>query len=1844
MGDRYSGMKDVEFDFEAAETLASVASSSASSVRSLQGERSSRATTAQAEFRGYFAQLFADNVSTGTTDASNLAICLDRIARYTNELITAAEEENVRRKHAREWADRQKAREENLLVDIYYNLAFWESKDPQPHITNDAPSYSAGDVNLARQELPTRGGAGGGSTSSADPNALRIFGLPSAWYSAFESNGPNALRRAWDAFVTGCKWGILDASSAVSALDQWIAANKDERAWANAVAAAFELAGSNGGTASVSDASLLEALAQAGLDPVRGAISLTPPELQGISPTTGYSNDPVNTVTGNFIEPETDLSFAGSAATLRLTRMYNSQSDRVGLFGTGWSTVLETRVTRAGECAVFAMADGREVRFASLSSEPTRAESDNFWIETCESGSAPGVQVPASAAILVRNNAGSWWAFSADGAWMAESSGPGTTVTVRRGSGGQITALEHERGRSITIEYSGDRVVSATASDGRRIEYLYDGQGRLCETRDAVGSRRYRYNEAGLISAVVGASGVVEAENEYDGEGRVVMQRTEFGREVRFAYLPGRVTSVSDIDGTNSNTWVADRRGRLTGVIDGNGERVTMSYDSHGNRTSVVDRDGSRTESSYDDRGRLINTRLPNKGETTTSYDEFDRVATVVTSGGGVIEYSYVTDFDRHPSRIVDVFGGETTMVWHNGLLMSVTDPTGVQVTMSYDRFGELISTTNAAGDVARLQRDEAGRISVAVSPSGNHTEYHYDHSTGLLIERVEADGGRWHFEYGSGAKLTVATDPLGGRTQFEYGPHGQLVRTVDPLGREASRDFDVMGNVVSLHLPGGSDWVYEHDALSRVRSVADPAGGTWRVDYDELGRPRERVSPEGTRSQVSHSQLHHSVTAKSAGGETTIAFDEFDRPRSAVTEDGSEQVIAYDQSGRPVEIVDAEGGLTLISYDLASRIAAVRSPAGRLTRYTYDACGRLASAIDPSEAESRYEYNADSLVSAIVSPTGEVSRFEYDPCGRVVRREVPGEGVSRTSYDLLGRVVFAHDSRFGRRRFSYDAAGQLLTATNGLGGVTRYEHDEAGRLVSITDPLGGVTRRDYDPLGRLTSSRDPLGRTTTASYDGDGRQVSQTDAEGRVTEWRYDEQGVLETTLVDGVELARVERDCGKRVLTVHDSTGDGRTVSHLLRYDRLGRLIERSRDGRTSRWEYDADGLRRAQIDPGGARTEYIHDAAGRLQAIRHPQLGEAVFEYDAFGRLVAARNADTVQSWQYERGFVTSHTRVSSDGEHCTRVTRDVGGRVERISDEAATVEYGYDDACQIASATSGASARRWEYDLAGRLSIETGDGATREYRYDAAGQLLSVKRSDGRLVEYGYDAVGRRTAEVCGDERTLFTWDARGWLTTATRITPAGEESVPLWVDALGELARVGDAEVWWDSAAAFPSLTAVGDVATLTGPGVTGFARAGDVADGASRALGEWMFSGARPARSNMFTDPWRAGGSAASLTGEVSLTATGGLVIAGLEWMGARVYDPATCGFLSVDPLDPVIGAGWAGNPYSFAGNDPLHALDPLGLRPVTDAELRSYAASRQGALASAASAVGEWWSENWEYVAAGAMIVAGVALMCTGIGGPVGIALMAGSGALLAGGISTISQKAQTGSVDWGKVGVDALVGGAMGAAGGAGALAVKSVTGATTSATGALAVNASVNGVVGGLGGGASYLSKNDWQIRNGWDFAGSIAGGGVAGTVGGIGGPAAGTLANRMGATSTGWQAQVMSAGFNGVGAAGGSVIGDVVGGNDVNWQNAGWSGAVGGITSGIVGAGSSGLPIGMHGTDTLKQMPSFHPRSFEGAFNMSQVNTRQLWITSGIGELANWGSDAVFGPEGALFGGD
>ncbi len=1598
---------------------------------------------------------------------------------------------------------------------------------------------------------------------------------------------PGSLRGHLTSFAASCQWGRLDADGVITGFDKWLTANGQDVTWATTVANAFAAAGGEGNITWLLNSTLSDVLAAAGVSETRQDLTIVAAQAYGHPPTTGYADDPVNTATGNFVETELDLGFPGAAAKLEFSRTYNAVDDGAGgAFGPGWSSVLDVRLELADDGATLVLADGRRVLFPRLGDGWDRAPGEALWLAPSGDGEW-----------VVSDNDGQRRTFTAGGLWTSVGWGPGTKITAGRSDDGRLIKLTHERGRWIELGWHGSRVTEVRGSDGRRVTYGYDDAGRLVSATGPLGTRTYRWNDAGLIDAVVAADGTVEVENTYDERRRVASQRSPFGRQTRYAYLPGRITVVSDLDGERSNTWIADQRGRLVRVADADGRRQAMSYDGFGNLVSVTERDGAVTTHGYDHRGRRVRTRTPAGADLTFGYDAADRVITVITESGAITDYGY-TGADRNPSVIIDPEGGRTELTWDGAQLRQVIDPAGVRLRFGYDHHGDLVSVTDAADNRARLERDAGGRVTAAITPSGARTTFHYD-AAGLLVSQRDPNGAITRYEHAAGGKPTALTDPYGGRTELEYGPHGEVITTIDPLGRAASRTLDDLGNLTAMELPDGSRWRFVHDALSRLRETIDPAGGCWRRDYDANGEVTSFTDPTGLRLTLPTDPAGRSSALVEDDATTAVRFDPLGRPVAAEQPDGSTRLITYDRCGRPVELVDGEGQLTLLRRDPAGRVVERVAPSGAITRYEYDECGRLAAQTDPTGGRIELEYDADGRVIRELSSTGELAWSEYDAMGWVVARFRPGEGLTRYGYDLMGRLVRRTDSWHGRRRFRYDAAGQLVEAINGNGGVTRYDYDALGRMIMITDPLGGVTRRTYDAMDRLVAETDPLGRTTTAEYDGAGRQLARTDPCGRRTEWTF-HAGRESTLRIDGRLIAELSRDLRNRSVVIADHSDPDRPTEHELTWNGRQQLITRRRGDQQLEWTYDSDGRRATLTAPDGRQTRYERDGNGRLTAVEHPLLGRATFGYDDSGRLVRAGAGDLIQTWGHAAGFVVEHTLTGPGGSTRTRLERDEWGRIAAITDKAGRRTYGYDEAGQLVEERGDdGTVSTWRFDRAGRLAAEAVAGTRRDFGYDAAGQLTTTSTGDAR-VSYRYDESGRRVRAEWSDGRVReFGWSDLGGLAAITDRDSAGEASTTrLWVDALGELGRVDGAETWWDSAAAFaPGLIQVGDTPVVpTAGGLTGVGAA-------------WHPPGWRTARAAA-PDPW-AVTPVAALTSGLGVGAAGELMINGLEWMGVRAYDQATRAFLSVDQLEPVTGSGWAANPYAFAGNDPLHALDPAGLSPVTDEELKAYAAANDGA----ANAVGEWVGDNWEYLAGGAMVIAGGVLMATGVGGPAGMAL-------LSAGADTIIQKATTGSVNWGQVAISGVVGGV---GGGLAGLAAKASKGGLA----ALRARVGVYGTIGAVSSEATYVTQN-WNNLSWRGALGAGAGGFVAGAFSGGRGPGGGSLATAAGQNAKGLAARGFTAGLGFVGGFSGSVTNQVVSGSPVNLTSA--------VVSGTLGAGTSQIPKVYNApsgtSSTLQQVSQYGPR-FSNLASFGNHGTQALYVGAVQSSVQSYGANVLIG---------
>ncbi len=1655
---------------------------------------------AQIDFAGRFADLYAQNMDIQRADKEMLVASLQALESGVTELEEAARAEQKMIDIFNAWeADHNRWRARRPIDPELIPL--WLASEPRlippsARYPGTPPARSIDQPSLPQHDTPMPGSGGGGSGGRSSCYPANLYEYVLAARSAHDTleSHPRALQTAVSSFVSGWKFGNLSGGESIAwGINDYMRNNDNDAEWIDVVRQAFKEAGEGGPVLTLLDSYIDAVLDNAGVDAGRKAIGVAWPVLTGQVVHSALVSDPVNSATGNFLEPELDISFPDGSQVGGLSRVYNSilaHMQRVGsddapvrgVFGTGWTSVLDQCVVERGDYLVWMREDGQHIYFPvdgekfGPGSGVVRAEGENFWVRAI---AAPG-DSEGALRWEISDNTGQRWVFTRGGAWLEVCGREGFGVRAERDRDGLISALVSERGRRIEVEYLDGRVVVARGWDGTRFEYLYEGE-HLVGAKGPHGTRRYEIDDAGLVARVVAATGVVECVNVYDDAARVVKQTSEHGRDTRFAYLPGRVTVVSDADGSRSNTWVADSRGRTIAAQDCDGNRQTMSYDRHGNLLRFRDRDNKVTTHFYDERGHLVRTVSPAGGELTATYDGLDRLVEAVGPTGLVARYEYEGE-SRNPSRFIDANGAVTSLEWEGGLLVRATDPTGVFQTIGYNDTGEVISFADALGNTYRLDRDSAGRVVEMVTPLGFATRLVYN-TDGTLSRRVDPDGATTTIDYDAYGRPVVVTDPGGAKITLVYSEiDGRVEKIINPLGHSLANDVDDLGNLRSITMPDGDEFTFVFDALSRLREVADPLGHAWKFEYDAVGDLSTVIDPAGvTTRTVTDSKERTATSVDSHGHGAVVQFDEFGRPVASYDTAKNASVVTYDIRGNVTEMLDAEGALTTLDYDAAGRVVRMTSSGGKVTEYTYGPSGRLDELTTP-EGVTRFEYDADGRVVATVNTAGEHSTFEYDSCGRLLRARVAGRGTSEFRYDACGRVTYSRDILTGVRYFRYDAAGNLISVRNGLGGITRYEYDVRNRLVRVVDPAGGVTERVYDGVDNLLSVTDPLGRSVALSYDEVGNPVSRTSADGTVTSFEH-EDGMVSQARINGREAFRSELDYEDRTLTLTD----GEENRHVFTYDRLGRLVSHNSmvagAARCSTWTYGKDGERTSYTPAGGATYRYGYDAVGNLATITHPDLDTVRFGYDPMGRVTHMVAGEDTHQWAYRDGFVCRHTHTRDGVEETTRVEHDSWGRVISITtgSEKVAYEYGEDGQLTAAISTSGVK-KTWEYDEAARIIRFTDGDTVSEYTYDQASQLverhLTSPQGTSRTV-YGYDADGYRVSQtVDGKLARRLRWDASGSLAGITDVVDGRERELTITLDGLGNPVSFGDeTRLEWDYASPIPTVGAMNGSPFMSLPG--GVMLSGQGME--TRSDTSWR-AGRGTDPMAPFASPGVVAGLSEHLPEGVDVLGTGALRVGGMEWMGERLYDPATQAFLSPDPLPAPAGTSYQTNPYNYGANNPLALMDPLGLTPATDGFFtrlgRGLDAAFDGIgkalrtgwnwtrdnilkpvgnflknagnwLKGAFNATVNWVKVHWKTVVGVVAVGAGIALLCSGIGAPAGAGLLtvvgygaaigAGSGALIGGGSSMISQDLfNHDNFSWGEVIYQTVLGGVSGGIGG--------------------------------------------------------------------------------------------------------------------------------------------------------------------------------------------------------------
>ena len=888
---------------------------------------------------------------------------------------------------------------------------------------------------------------------------------------------------------------------------------------------------------------------------------------------------PIELATGNFIYSAQDLFIPGVGPSLSVTRTYNSQDRRNGLFGEGWSFSYENRLIEttdgSQQYATCRDGDGKRLRFVKNPDNTYKPPADNF----------ASLSRNPDQTRRIMEKSGIERRFDTDGKLLSVSDRNGNTLTLTYDSSGFLTSLTDARGRSALLTKGANgKVESLRDPAGRVLSYGYDAAGNLTSFTDPLGARtQYQYDSNHNLTRITAPNGNVVQQVTYDSAGRVI-NYLEDGAAWIVSYNPSQKRTTKRDARGSSWTFVYNDNKNITSVIDPFNSTETVNYDANFNVTSVSDKKGGLTRFKYDNTGNV----------------------TDITNPG-----NQVTQLTYHSTL---------------NLVTSVKNPAGHTTAFEYDPKGNLTKLTDAAGSVTRITYDSSGLMNAVDDPLGNTTTFSYD-ANGNLVKVIDELGNTASMTYNTIGTITSMTDALNRQTQYSFDAANHLTQIIDAQGDITRFTSDANGNMTAFINAAGISTLFEYDAFNRLTKVTNPLGLSKTYSYDSVGNLASTVDFAGQTISYTYDALNRLLTKNMAGNTVRFTYDRSGNMLST-TDNDSSVTFAYDTLNRVITTGGSQPATTLqYTYDADSNRKTMTDSQGRVTEYTYDALLRLTN-LKAFGQTINFSYDKFSRRTGTVYPNGLSAASSYDEANRLKVIDVSGSSgrVAQFTYqhDKVGNRVSEGDSD-GAHSYLYDALSRLVSATHSqpqnptesfsynkadnrtashLSGTYHYDnanrlledavftyaYNPAGMLIQKTQKANqAVTKYSYDPEGQLLGIEFPDGGNVVYKYDGLGRRIEK-NVRGQSTRYVYDVDDIVS------------EHDVSNSVVATY-THGAGTDEPLIM-----------ERGGQKYFYHQDSIGNTRFLTGASGAVVQsYVYDSYGNIVA----QTGSLISPYTYTGR---------------------------------------------------------------------------------------------------------------------------------------------------------------------------------------------------------------------------------------------------------------------------------------------------------------------------------------------------------------------------------------------------------------------------------------------------------------------------------------------------------------------------------------------------------------------------------------------------------------------------------------------------
>lgn len=816
-----------------------------------------------------------------------------------------------------------------------------------------------------------------------------------------------------------------------------------------------------------------------------------------------------------------------------------------------------------------------------------------------------------------------------------------------------------------------------------------------------------------------------------------------------------------------------------------------------------------------------------------------------------------------------------------------VYSPVTNGITDIWDHMRAGVDWSTLKSDLVIGDFDGDGRDDVLVQArgAGNAHLVLTSPGTGLLNLSSPSDVAFANSTSASGhAYRILAANINGGASEKTFGVY---LQTSNAAGTDLiAHDLSAGGGTVATTSEAGSSQLAGHAEKAFTPAYRYNLGGqvTGTIDPDPDGSgPLKYLATRNyydrgllVRTESGELQRWVNEIVSPANWEQASAFTKF-----VVNE------YSYDEYGRKIieRVRRGDTGETDVlvqyNYDIRSRVLC---RAVRMNRITY---GSLPGACDPTEAGSHGE--------------DRISRFTYDELDQVVTEE-RGVGTSlRQTYvknDWAGRLLrFQTDANGNKTELKYD-------------GFSRLER----RIYPSQAQAGSQNLLDYEAFtyeatGKIKTQRKRSGEVITYTYDANNRVLKKdlSDPTARDVYYDYYPNGAT--------RAARYGSLGGPGIANGVDEFGR-------LEWTRINAASATTSSGPSYRlsYEYDDNGNRVKVTHPDNQFFGYAYDGLNRSCGAAESAVPMTC---DAQQLMVSVRYRNDGGRSTLSRGGVTT-SYVPDPVGRLKSFTLDLpGGDANDL-----TNEFGYSPAGQIAQLTQS------------NISYSYAGNANRTGRYARNG-LNQITEVAGQAI--AYDRNGNLTTD--SGLNYSMTYDMENRL-IATSGAPAVTAS--LKYDPLGRLAQLTVGSVTRDFLYDGDSLIGEYESGALKKRFVHGnqvdepwVLYNDNLVDAAHR---HYLFadhqgsiiaqsnsdgSGLRKLAYDSYGIPLDTNEGRFGYTGQLWIQELG------LFYYKARMYSPKLGRFLQTDP----IGYDDNYNLYSYGGNDPVNAIDPLGTNMVLQEE-----------------------------------------------------------------------------------------------------------------------------------------------------------------------------------------------------------------------------------------------------------------------------------------------------------------